>query len=54
MCEYAIYDKNNPMLITCAPLNKLCTMCFVGNMNQYYECKQIEKIHTMCRAGGYL
>lgn len=34
-------DPNSPLFM-CAPLNKLCTMCFMGNMNQYNECKKLE------------
>lgn len=43
MCPYAIHDKPNPPLITCGPLNKLCTMCFMGNFNQYKECERLER-----------
>lgn len=42
MCNFAIKDNNNPMLFACYPLNKPCTMCFMGNMNQYYECEKVE------------
>lgn len=41
MCEFAIHDKPNAGLIMCGPLNKLCTMCFMGNLNQYIECCKI-------------
>lgn len=43
MCPYAICDKPYSPLITCVPLNKLCTMCFLGNFNQYKECEKLEE-----------
>lgn len=43
MCEFAIHDKPCTGLITCGPLNKLCTMCFMGNLNQYKECCRLEE-----------
>ena len=41
MCEFAIHDKPYPGMIMCGPLNKLCTMCFMGNFNQYEECCEV-------------
>lgn len=39
MCEYAVIrDGQLPL---CEPLNKLCTLCFMGNMNQYNECQRV-------------
>ena len=53
MCPYAIHDKPNPPLITCGPLNKLCTMCFMGNWNQYNECVRLEKpVYIRLRRGN--
>lgn len=50
MCEYAVPDRNNPMLFKCVPLNKPCTLCFMGNMNQYNEAKMVsESMHYRCK-----
>lgn len=43
MCEFAIHDKPCTGLITCGPLNKLCTICFMGNLNQYEECLKVKE-----------
>ena len=52
MCEFAIHDKPANGLITCGPLNKLCTMCFMGNMNQYRQCcKVVENQYYVPRKG---
>ena len=41
MCEFAVHDKPYPGMITCGPLNKLCTLCFMGNFNQYEQCCEL-------------
>ena len=43
MCEYAKVDVIGGKLPLCEPLNKPCTLCFLGNWNNYYECKRKEK-----------
>lgn len=48
MCEFAIHNMPSAGLIMCGPLNKLCTMCFMGNLNQYNECcKVVENQHDV-------
>lgn len=37
-CEYMKVGQGLPV---CEPLNKLCTLCFLGNQNQYEEAKRI-------------
>ena len=39
MCEFAKVVAGQ--LPVCEPLNKLCTMCFMGNLNQYNEAQKV-------------
>lgn len=43
MCEYAKLDAIGGKLPLCVPLNKPCTLCFLGNGNQYEECRKKEQ-----------
>ena len=42
MCEFQkIFNDKNKFPI-CEPLNKLCTFCILGNLNNYKEIQRIE------------